>query len=430
MASKVRISRHRFRPVLLVALVFAVGSCAPTLRRNPPPKTLHAMAELPGFARVRYWGDAVPEQSKALIARYIDRFRSRHANRIRAGGPVFENLLALSGGGDDGAFGAGLLVGWTKHGSRPRFDVVTGISTGALVAPFAFLGPKWDDKLSSVYTEILRSDVLSLRLVGVLFGASAIATNAPLRRTIARFATTEMLAAIAAEHRKGRRLLIGTTNLDAGRLVIWDIGAIASSGNPRALDLFRKILLASAAVPGALPPVLFQVRAGGRNYAEMHVDGGVTAQVFAYPVPLRRTGGAYARLGVPVRRRLWVVRNGKLGARYAPSRTSFLGITKRAISVLIKKQGIGDLFQLYTVARRDGIAFRLASVPDCFDRESERPFEPAYMRALFGLGVRLGENGYPWLRAPPGLQAPQSTDVVAVRYRNQCFRGFRTAVSQ
>jgi len=221
-------------------------------------------------------------------------------------------MLSLSGGGDNGAFGAGLLVGWTAHGDRPKFKLVTGVSTGALIAPLVFLGPEYDAALTDVYTNIDPSKIYEKRFVLAALTEDALSDTTPLYETISRFIDATMIAKIAAEYEKGRLLLIQTTDLDAGRPVQWNIGAIAASGNPRALDLIRHILLASASIPAAFPPVMFDVEANGKPYQEMHVDGGAVSQAFLIPpsVNLRvaraRTG--YQRKGVVA----YIIRNSRL----------------------------------------------------------------------------------------------------------------------
>ena len=196
------------------------------------------------------------------------------------------NFLALSGGGGDGAFGAGILCGWTAAGTRPRFKLVTGISTGALIAPFAFLGPEYDARLKEAYTTMSDKDIYTVTSVVTLVlnlgKIEAAASTKPLAELLERLIDENMLRAIAAEHNKGRRLLVGTTQLDAQRLVIWNMGAIAASYHPDALKLFRQVLRASASIPVAFNPVYIKVKAAGQEYDEMHVDGGVKAQVMLY----------------------------------------------------------------------------------------------------------------------------------------------------
>ncbi|MGL4966808.1 MAG: patatin-like phospholipase family protein [Inquilinus sp.] len=312
------------------------------------------------------------------------------------------SYLAVSGGGENGAFGAGLLVGWTKTGTRPEFKVVTGVSTGALTAPFAFLGPAYDDRLTGIYTSITAAEVLEARGFLAAVTNDAMADTAPLRRTIAKYLTADLLAAIAREHEKGRLLLIGTTDLDAQRGVIWNIGKIAASGDPGALELVRNILVASAAIPGAFPPVMIDVMADGQPYQEMHVDGGASAQVFIYP-PSLKIGEVAKKQGIVRQRDVYVIRNARLDADWADVKRSTLSIAGRAISSLIQTQGVGDLYRIYTVSQRDGVGFHLAYIPSSFNVKLETPFDQTYMRALFELGYKLGAQGYPWQPRPPGF---------------------------
>jgi len=154
-------------------------------------------------------------------------------------------FLAISGGGDDGAFGAGLLVGWSDRGDRPVFDVVTGVSTGSLSAPFAFLGQKYDAQLKEIYTQTTANDIFVRRpIVFAAVAGDAVSDNTPLRNMIGHYLDQTMVQRIAEEYAKGRLLFILTTNLDQGRPVIWNIGAIAASNNPKARDLILDVLLA------------------------------------------------------------------------------------------------------------------------------------------------------------------------------------------
>ena len=193
------------------------------------------------------------------------------------------NILVLSGGGMFGAFAAGVLAGWTEAGDRPAFDVVTGVSTGALLATLAFLGPASDEELYRQYTTISDRDVFVRRRLIHALGAESVADNAPLARRIHGVFTPQVLRAVAAEHRKGRRLYVGTTNLTTRRLVVWDLGAIAARGTPQAHDLFCDVLLASSAVPGFFPPVRFPIEVDGRVCEEIHVDGGAARSMFLRP---------------------------------------------------------------------------------------------------------------------------------------------------
>jgi predicted acylesterase/phospholipase RssA len=312
------------------------------------------------------------------------------------------HFLAVSGGGDNGAFGTGLLNGWTAAGTRPEFKLVTGVSTGALIAPFAFLGPKYDAVIKEIYTGISSKDVLEERnfLAAVL--ADAMADNAPLWNLTKKYVTEQLLQEIAVEHAKGRSLLVGTTNLDARQGVIWNMGKIAASGHPGALQLFRSILIASAALPAAFPPVFIDVEAKGQRYQEMHVDGGASAQVFVYP-PQFQLGERAAATGLQRERHLYVIRNARLDPDWAHVERRTMSIAGRAITSLIQTQGKGDVFRIFAIAQRDQVDFNLAYIPETFKAEHKEEFDNPYMRKLFQLGYDLAKNGYDWTKKPPGF---------------------------
>jgi predicted acylesterase/phospholipase RssA len=384
-----------------VGLMSAVALAACAGERLPAvPSALRQQAEVVGMPGVRYSTADMPRLERDLVEGVQ---RERDAlNAAGHTGPLPPaSYLALSGGGDKGAFGAGLLAGWTAAGTRPDFKVVTGVSTGALIAPFAFLGPGYDAQLREVYTGISGRDIMKKRTpLAVLFD-DAMADNAPLWVLLRRLVNEEMLRAIAAEYAKGRFLLIGTTDLDAMRPILWNVGKIAASGDPRALELVHSIMIASAAIPGAFPPVLVDVEAGGTRYQEMHVDGGTSAQVFVYPAALRLREAARAA-GVERERRMYIIRNARLDADWAQVERRVWSIAGRAISSLIQTQGRGDLFRIHSMALRDGVDFNLAYIPETFSALHPADFDTGYMRALFQVGYDMAAGGYPWAKAPPG----------------------------
>jgi len=330
--------------------------------------------------------------------------RSGRSKLLAANKPAPEmNLLAISGGGENGAFGAGLLNGWTVQGSRPVFDLVTGVSTGALSAPFAFLGSKYDPQLKAVYTELSPAQILEKRsiLSAALFD-DALTDNAPLFKTISRYLNDEMLAEIARGYDEGRLLLIGTTDLDAQVPVIWNIGAIAKSGHPKAPDTIRRILLASAAIPGAFPPSMFDVTLDGQQYQELHVDGGAFAQAFLYPVSVTAQRRARLAKRLPTLSiNAYVIRNGRLDPEWAAVERRTMGIAARAISTMIASSGYNDVIRIYNNALRDDVRFNLAYIGRDFTKELPEPFDPGFMRALYDYGYQRAIKGYDWSKQPP-----------------------------
>ena len=386
----------KFTLLLIAGLVLA--ACAgPTVDslREPVPESLVDRTAVPGYSHIRYWGDTGEGLSPNIVSEVM-------AQQRAAGfAPKNPSFLAVSGGGSNGAFGAGVLFGWTAAGTRPEFVVVTGISTGSLIAPFAFLGPPYDELLKQAYTDISGEDIYEKKGVFAILGSESVADNTPLRHLVSRYVTDRMVSDIAREHNRGRRLLIGTTNLDAERPVVWDIGTIANSGDPGRKKLIQDILVASASIPGVFPPVNIKVVADGKSYDEMHVDGGTSNQAFMFPTNFSLKQADKEMKRGKVTRTLYVLRNGKVTPEYSKVKPKLAAIVGKSISSLIKYQGIGDLYRMYANAQRDGIAFRAVWVPDSFTIVEPEPFDPAYMDALFELGYGTGRNGIPWEVHPP-----------------------------
>lgn len=402
---------------LLMFTVFGAG-CATMIPRDVVPERLADEAELTGMPNVRVWGDASADSLAALVRAERPKMGALAEARGRSGQQSPElNIVAISGGGDNGAFGAGLLVGWSDAGTRPDFDLVTGVSAGALTAPFVYLGRSRDAELRDMFTKYTRSDIYDPGIMPLLVG-SGLVDSSPLENLIANYVDERFLREVARERKKGRVLLIGTTNLDAQRPVLWDMGRIAMSDHPQALSLFRKLLLASASIPGAFPPVRIKVRAEGRTYEELHVDGGVTQQVFVSPPALavRDLGPSMKRLAS----RLFIIRNGKISPEWEAVDAGVFSISGRSVSTLIKNQGIGDLYRIYAMAQIDGTDFNLAAIPSKFNVRRAEPFEQTYMQALYDEGYRSGFQGYRWMKAPPGLAkkpklpAPQHREVLGL----------------
>jgi predicted acylesterase/phospholipase RssA len=385
--------------LVAIGLLLAVAGCAGTPKRNPVPAELTSQVGLEGIPEARFWGDEWPKFSMERFETYTDADFRKHFSGIYG---KTHTYLAISGGGANGAFGAGLFAGWTAHGTRPEFTMVTGISTGALTAPFAFLGPDYDDDLKKLYTTTSTKDILKERgMISAIFSDS-MADTTPLKAMIAKYITADLMNAIAREHHRGRRLFIGTVNLDAGRSVIWNIGAISASNYPHKLELIHDILRASAAIPVAFPPVAISVEKNGRQYDELHVDGGAGSQVFVYPaaVDWKDITEKLKVKGIP---KVYVIRNSFLEPDYQGINRSMLPIASRSIDALIRTQGIGDIYQIYALCERDGNDFNLAYIPAEFTEKPSEGFDPVYMGKLYELGYQMASKGYPWDKAPPGF---------------------------
>ena len=376
--------------------------CATLDMRTPVPAELAQEAQPLNMRGIRAWGDEVPGDVTLEMRARLPHLQRLAVSNERVQGRSVVNVLALSGGGSDGAFGAGLLTGWTERGTRPQFQVVTGVSAGAIIAPFAFLGSRYDPQLKEIWTDYGTNELIVAQILPGLLGGPALADSSPLKALIEKYVTRSFLAAIAAEYRKGRLLLIGTTNLDAQRPMVWNMGEIATSGHPRALQLFRDVILASAAIPGALPPVNITVDANGRAYQEMHVDGGTTHKVFVAPfqVPFKAFDRFYAQAPY---RRLYIIKNGKFEPEYKPVKEQTLPIAARAIETLIKSQHKGDIYRIYRMAKDAGADFNLTFVSDSFTLKAREAFDRQYQAALFAEGIRMSSAGNPWVKVPPDV---------------------------
>jgi predicted acylesterase/phospholipase RssA len=364
----------------------------PPKSSEPPPRITYTAAEaiqaaVPGMPDARFWADSEADFKAALPAQP---------------GP----WLILSSGGADGAFGAGLLTGLTAASKRPDYVVVTGVSTGALMAPFAFAGKQYDEALRKCYTEITAADVFE---VGGSTGESFV-NSWPLRDFIDKQITPELMADIATAHRGGRRLFVVTSDLDSQRSVVWNMGAIAAHGGDEAAKLFRKVLLASASIPGGFPPVLIDVEAGRKRFQEMHVDGGLGGQLFVAPASLMASTSDYR---LPATQLFIVVNTGlqrdfKVVDRFAPM------ILTQSIGMAVPVDTTLMIDRAFLLARRGDVEFNVASIPATFDLPSKGPFDPSYMKALFQVGFDQG-NGSTAFAAkpppPPGGPTPQPSHI-------------------
>ncbi len=374
-------------PLYAMACVLALANCA-SEPRIPYTQREQIKATVPGIPGARIWAD------DPTIGRV-----PAPPSRVRVSQPV---LLALSGGGSDGAFGAGLLAGWTANGTRPQFTFVTGASAGALMAPFAFLGPSQDQTLTNFFAtgemaNLLQPESLPGLLSGGFFKA------APLRELIARHVDAELLEAIAREHRIGRRLYVVTTNLDAQRTAIWDMGKIAASGEPHALELFRNILTASASIPGIFAPVLIDVEADGRRFAEMHVDAAVITNVLVVPESVLVSG---TPLFPPdARPKVYIILNRKLAPDFEVVDASTIPIVRRSIETATRANTRSTLLASYQFARARNWQFHLASIDADYPKSPTFGFDPAYMQALYEYGYQRGKRGELW-QSTPGRMAP------------------------
>lgn len=375
--------------VVGISFISLLG-CAGVDRGIPVPPQLTTTAHVSGYNNIRYSGD----ESEHLLAQ---EFLNALKIGAREGHQV--NMLALSGGGADGAFGAGLLCGWTVHGNRPMFQVVTGVSIGAFIAPFAFLGSEYDALLNDAYTKLNDDNVFVVRNIFSILRADSLTDTTPLFDTISNYIDDELLAAVAKEHKSGRRLFIMTTNLDSQYAVVWNMGAIAISGQPDALELFRNIIIASASIPIVFPPQYIKVEANGEKYTEMHVDGGVTGQVFLH-LPAYEPDEILYPIAEP-KVRVYIIRNSKVAGEYSAMPPLIIPILTRTIKTLVSTQGVGNLYEIYDETQERNAEYRLAYVTDDHKKNHHELFEVEAMKKMFDAAYSKAVAGYPWHDKPP-----------------------------
>ena len=384
---------------IFTLFMLSLLGCSSLQRKAAVPSQQMGQAQIAGLSSARYMVASQPSIDQ-MAADIQAGFKVRDEKILNS--PA--NYLSLSGGGDDGAYGAGLLIGWAERGDRPQFNLVTGISTGALIAPFAYMGKEYDPVLRDVYTKYGPQDIFIERglISGIL--SDGLSDTTPLFQLISKYIDQDFLKKVANEYTtKNRWLLIGTTNLDAGVPVIWNMGKIASIGTPEALELFRKVMLASASIPGAFSPVMFDFEVSGQSFHEMHVDGGAITQVFLYPSALSQKG---KELNVKLQkeRNAYIIRNARLDPEWRETQRGTLSIIQRAISSLIQTQGIGDLYRIYHTTQVDGVSFNLAFIGSDFKFPHKTEFDTAYMQALFDYGYQQGLAGKEWQKYPPGYK--------------------------
>ena len=367
--------------VLACTVALTIASCT-TLPRTP-------------------YSAADASASRVLDVDGLRRYTDEPAAKFLADGAIsspIKTYLALSGGGADGAYGAGVLNGWTAAGTRPAFSIVSGVSTGAIIAPYAFLGPQYDDTLREIYTSGIAESLLeSPKIFQAVFG-SGLFGNARLRELVARYVGPELLAQIAREHAKGRRLLVVTTDLDTQRSAIWDMGKIATVGTPEALKLFRDVIAASASIPLVFPPILIEAAAHGERFQEMHVDGGVMTPVLTLPDAILFQG---QRLPKNTRFDIYVLVNNKLERNFEVVPNGTINVASRSLGSISKAQTRSVVLSTYEFARRNHVGFNLSFISRDYPASDSEGFNTAYMRALYQYGFGKAAAGQAWTSTPP-----------------------------
>lgn len=371
--------------LLACALGLLAGGCVTGARLDWPATPIET-GVVPGYpAEMRTVHPSLEVFEKA--------YRERIARARRASRDGSLDVLALSGGGAGGVFGAGALVGWTASGTRPQFEVVTGVSTGSLVAPFAFLGPTWDGKLEEAYTGGLSENLLDSGGIGSLFRVGMYESDR-LYELVNRFVTPQMIAAIAAEHRRGRILLVATTNLDTEEPVFWDMGELANGGGEKARKLFVDVLVASSSIPGVFPPVMVEVEGEVGRYDEMHVDGGVTVPFFIAPGIAFLSPGSFDGLKGG---NVYVIINGQLESQPQRTPANTVEMVMRSSNLALMRMARSELLLAGAFTRSNGMGYRFTAMPASYPFEGPMNFEQGVMRELFDYAKSCAANGQIWI---------------------------------
>jgi hypothetical protein len=384
------------RSIVLAILlpVFFLSACS-FIPRDSFSAREQSVATIPGIPKARFWVDGTDAELREFLK------GSALSSAIEVTGSF--DVLAISGGAYDGAYGAGVINGWTAAGTRPKFAIVTGVSAGALIAPLAFLGPDYDAEIAEAFSGGVAQVLGDLGGVFALLGPPDLRRNS-LVDLVDKFLTPKLIAAIAKEHARGRRLFIVTTNLDAQRGTVWDMGAIAASGRPDAQELFRDVLVASASIPGVFRPTYIEVEANGHRFREMHVDGGATTQVFILPDVVLATGmGVAAPRHAPSH--IWIIINNHLTPKFEVVEAGLLPTVSRSFSTLIKSSAKQTLFSTAEFVGRE--RFNLTAIDSGFDEwlaahpDVKPGFNTVYMQALYRYGYAKARSGHLWTHEVP-----------------------------
>ncbi|MFH1381011.1 MAG: patatin-like phospholipase family protein [Candidatus Omnitrophota bacterium] len=399
--------KHKFLFLTIVIILAACCVSGCDSPRNAVPLDMQSKVVIPGMKGVRAFNNNTNSNIMRDSIRSIIQEPSNSFPKDKDGIKIYP-VLALSGGAANGAYGAGLLNGWSESGSRPVFKAVTGISTGAIVAPLAFLGKDYDVSAEKLYTTWSTREIMTPKGPIYSLFSDSMTSNSPLRRIIEEIITEQVIEKVAKEHSLGRRLYVGTTNLDAQRLVVWNMGKIASIGTKESSDLFRKVILASTAIPVVFPPEFFDVTADGKHFEEMHVDGGVLNQMFFIDGVLDGFEKIAPKEGINPSRikiKLYIIRNGYIKPIWQDVKSDISSISGRSMDTMYGAIGTGDIYKLYTFSQAKGRDFNLAYIPDQHKSVAKEMFDITEMKRLFDLGRKQALAGYPWKKKPPEMDS-------------------------
>jgi hypothetical protein len=391
--------------LIIITCLLASSGCAHV--RHAVPENLVGTAVVIGMPDIRYY-EGKPDSFSMMRQSLVDSFKDEGKSDYLVDDIKTYPVLIIGGGVSNSAYGIGLLKGWSEEGSRPVFKIVTGYSSGSIIAIAAFSGKDYEDRLADLFTSISTKDVVRQKSIfGILFGDS-VYSSALFAKKIDDFVDEDLMAKIAGEHRKGRRLYVGTSDLDAQGFVIWDMGALASKGGLDSVKMFRKIILASCSFSAMLPPVYFQVEAGSRRYDEMHADGGVIGGIF-YIYQLMEGGGSTVQSsGINhggFRTRVYILNCCYMSPHSKQVEANLAAITSRLIETNGASKMAGDTYRIYAFAKEKGWDYNLAYIPEDFKPNQKEMFDREEMQRLFKRGYDDAAVGYKWHKAPPGLVA-------------------------
>ncbi len=410
-----RVIRTKLMPgfllIILLMSVLSTQGCTTMRPRHAVPIDFSGKVTISGMSDIR--SDIDNPDSIVIQNSLINSFKEEGRNDYSANalGIKIYPVLAVSAGGPNGAYGAGFLKGWSKEGSRPLFKVITGVSSGAIIACCAFLGKDYDDQLEKFFTMMSTKDIMKKNsFFGILFGGSFM-SSAPLVKKISVIVDEKLITKVAEEHRHGRRLFIGTVNLDAQEFVVWDMGALACKGGPDSVKMFRKILLASTAMPMMFPPTYFKVSsATGELYDEMHVDGGAMREVFYIDQLTKNMVGAAKVSGIDLskyRPQIYILITSYMVPHRQKVKDNLIDIGVRSLNTLEAEAYSGDIYRLFAFSQKRGLDFNLAYIPDDFKPRPKEVFDKKEMQRLFKRGYDDAINGYKWHKIPPGYAAEE-----------------------
>jgi hypothetical protein len=382
----------------LIILICFLASSGCALVRHAVPEDLVGKAVVVGMPDLRYYTDkpVSPFTRQSLE----DSFKEESPSGYLVDGIKTYPVLIIGGGVTNSAYGIGLLKGWLDSGSRPEFKIITGYSSGSLLALATFSGKEYEERLGNLFTSISTKDFIKQKgIFSILFGDS-VNSSAPFAKKIDEIVDDKLLTKVAEEHRKGRRLYVGTSDLDAQEFVVWDMGALASQGGPDTVKMFRKIILASCSFTTMVPPVFFQVEAGGRRYDEMHADGGVIGGIFHV---YQLTEGVSAPK--EFRTRVYILNCCYMSPHSKQVEDNLTAIISRTIETNGSSRMAGDTYRMYAFAKEKGWDYNLAYIPEDFEPRQKETFDKQEMKRLFKRGYDDAAVGYKWHKAPPGLVA-------------------------